>query len=155
MKARDVMTRHVAMVNVDTPTHHVARLLLEHRISAMPVVDASGALVGMVSESDLVGGASGREERRDWWLEMLAEGTTLSPTYREFVEAADRPVRQVMTTPVVGVDEDTELGEIASVLETHHIKRVPVLRAGRVVGIVSRADLLRAAFPPAGRPRLV
>jgi CBS domain-containing protein len=148
MKAREVMTRNVAVVNTDTPTRHVARLLLEHRISAVPVVDASGVPVGMVSEGDLVGGgASTREERRDWWLEMLAEGTTLSPAYRQFVEAADRPVHQVMSTPLVSVGEETEIGEIARLLETHHIKRVPVLRAGRIVGIVSRTDLLRVAFP--------
>lgn len=149
MQARDVMTTEVAAVSPDTPTRQVARLLLERRISAMPVVDASGAPVGMVSEGDLVGrGASERAERRDWWLELLAEGTRLAPSFLEFVKAADRPVREVMATPVVTVSEDTELGAIARLLATHCIKRVPVVRGGRVVGIVSRADLLRALSTP-------
>ena len=149
MQARDVMTTNVAMVSPDTPTREVAKLLLARRISAVPVVAAGGEPVGMVSEGDLVGrDASERAARRDWWLELLAEGTTLSPTFRQFVEGADRPVSEVMTTPVVTVGEDTEVGEIARLLEEHRIKRVPVVRGGRVVGIVSRADLLRALSAP-------
>jgi CBS domain-containing protein len=149
MQARDVMTTDVAAVSPDTPTRQVAKLLLERGISAMPVVDARGAPIGMVSEGDLVGrGASERAERRDWWLELLAEGTRLAPSFLEFVTAADRPVRDVMATPIVTVSEDTELGEIARLLEAHRIKRVPVVRGGRVVGIVSRADLLRALSTP-------
>jgi CBS domain-containing protein len=149
MQARDLMTTDVAAVSPDTPTRDVAKLLLARRISAMPVVDRSGAPLGMVSEGDLVGrGASERAARRDWWLELLAEGTTLSPIFRQFVEAADRPVREVMATPVVTVSEDTEVGDIVRLLEEHRIKRVPVVRGGRVVGIVSRADLLRALAHP-------
>jgi CBS domain-containing protein len=151
MQARDVMTKDVAAVSSDTPTREVARLMTARRISAVPVLAAGGEAVGMVSEGDLIGrNAAQRAARREWWLEMLAEGTTLSPTFRQFVEAGDRPVREVMTTPVVTVSEDTELGEIAELLEAHSIKRVPVVRGGRVVGIVSRADLLRALAPVRG-----
>ena len=110
----------------------------------MPVVDNSGAPIGIVSEGDLIGrNVSERDKRRDWWLEMLAEGTTLSPTFLDFVRSTDRPVRQVMVAPVKTVGEDTPVEEIAQLLETHRIKRVPVVRSGRVVGIISRADLLR------------
>jgi CBS domain-containing protein len=144
MKARDVMTTDVVSVGPDATIRAVAELLVERRISAVPVVDASGALLGMVSEGDLIGRSlNEREDRRDWWLEMLAEGTALSPTFRDFVRTSGHAVRTIMTTPVVTVSEDTPVAEIARLLETHRIKRVPVVRAGRIVGIVSRADLLR------------
>jgi CBS domain-containing protein len=149
MQARDVMTTNVATVSPDTPTREVAKLLLARRISAVPVLAAGGEPVGMVSEGDLVGrDATKRAERRDWWLELLAEGTTLAPTFVQFVAAADRPVSEVMATPVVTVCEDTDVAEIVRLLEEHRIKRVPVVRGGRVVGIVSRADLLRAFATP-------
>src|SRR4029453_4824988 len=116
MQARDVMTKDVAAVSSDTPTREVARLMTARRISAVPVLAAGGEAVGMVSEGDLIGrNAAQRPARREWGLEMRAEGTTLSPTFRQFVEAGDRPVREVMTTPVVTVGGDTELGEIAEV----------------------------------------
>ncbi|HSP96587.1 MAG TPA: CBS domain-containing protein [Candidatus Dormibacteraeota bacterium] len=146
MRARDVMTSTVVSVSPDMPTREVAKLLLDNGISAVPVVDEAGAPIGMVSEGDLIGrGASEREARRDWWLEMLAEGTQLSPT---FLAAVRTTVRQVMVAPVVTVGEDALIDEVARLLEAHRIKRVPVVRDGRLVGIVSRADLLRALAAP-------
>ncbi len=145
MDARDVMTKAVVSVGPDTPTRRVAKLLLENRISAVPVVDAGGAPIGMVSEGDLIGRtANDREARRDWWLEMLAEGTDLAQEFLDHVNAADRPVREVMAAPVITVEEDMPVQVIAELLEEHRIKRVPVVREGRIVGIVSRADLVRA-----------
>jgi CBS domain-containing protein len=145
MNARDVMTPAVVSVSPETPTRRVAKLLLEKGISAMPVVDAGGAPIGMVSEGDLIGrDANKREARRDWWLEMLAEGTTLAREFLDHVKATDRPVREVMAAPVITVEEDTPVQVIAHLLEEHRIKRVPVVREGRIVGIVSRADLVRA-----------
>jgi len=145
MDARDVMTRAVVSVSPETPTRSVAKLLLEKGISAVPVVDAGGAPVGMVSEGDLIGRNSiEREARRDWWLEMLAEGTNLAQEFLDQVRAADWPVREVMTAPVITVGEDAPVEVIARLLEEHRIKRVPVVRDGRIVGIVSRADLIRA-----------
>ena len=145
MRARDVMTTTVLSVSPDTPTRQVAKLLLDNGISAVPVVDETGVPIGMVSEGDLIGrGVSEREARRDWWLEMLAEGTLLSPTFLDSFRATDLPVRQVMVAPVVTVGEDTPVDEIVRLLEVHRIKRVPVVRDGRLVGIVSRADLVRA-----------
>jgi CBS-domain-containing membrane protein len=145
MDARDVMTREVLSVGADTPARQIAKLLMQRGVSAAPVVDAQGVPIGMVSEGDLLRSfqPEGRE-RRDWWLEMLAEGTSLSPEFVLHTLSADPPAAQLMSAPVVSVQESTPVDEIARLLEIHRIKRVPVLRDGTMVGIVSRADLLRA-----------
>ena len=144
MKARDVMTTAVISVSPDTPTSEVARILRDHRISAVPVIDQIGTPIGMVSEGDLIGrDDADHEARRDWWLTLLAEGETLNPNFLASLRASKRRVRDVMTAPVVTVGEETELKDIARLLTAHRIKRVPVLRDGQIVGIVSRADLLR------------
>jgi CBS domain-containing protein len=152
MNASDVMTKNVLSVGPDTPTRVVAKLLLEKGISAVPVVDATGAAIGMVSEGDLVQREiKRRAPTRDWWLEMLAEGENLATEFLDYIRAADRPVCEVMRTPVVTVTEDMPIQVIAEILQEHGIKRVPVLRDGRVVGIVSRADLVRALAQGAKR----
>lgn len=157
MKARDVMTPEVVSVRPDTPTQQIARLMLKAGISACPVVDEGGTPVGMVSEGDLVGrGEVEREARRDWWLALLAEGEALNDGFVANLRAPERRARDVMSGPVVTVLEDTELAEIARLLAEYRIKRVPVIRDGRLVGIVSRADLLRALVhdqAPAPAPR--
>jgi CBS domain-containing protein len=145
MNASDVMTKNVISVGPETPTRAVAKLLLDKGISAIPVVDEAGVALGMVSEGDLI-----RREikilaaSKAWWLEMLAEGEDLATEFLDYLRTSDRPVREVMTTPVVTVAEDTPVQAIAEILREHRIKRVPVLHNGRVVGIVSRADLVRA-----------
>jgi CBS domain-containing protein len=145
MKACDVMTRDVVSVTADTPISEIAKTLRDHAISAVPVVDKVGAPIGMVSEGDLIGrNEADREARRDWWLTLLAEGEALNPDFLASLRTLERRAHDVMATPVVTVVEDTEIDQIASLLTTHRIKRVPVLRGGRIVGIVSRADLLRA-----------
>lgn len=145
MKARDVMTHDVAAATPDTPVRKIATLLLQRGISAIPIVDDGGAPVGMVSEGDLVGrGEREREARRDWWLAMLAEGTDLSPDFLASLRRPEAKAGEIMSAPVVTVEEDTDLRDIARLLTQYRIKRVPVVRDGRVVGIVSRADLLRA-----------
>ncbi len=154
MKASKLMTRDVISVRPDTPTSHIARLLLDKGISAVPVVDETGAPVGIVSEGDLIGREEpDREARRDWWLALLAEGEPLNTDFVASLRHSERLARDVMSSPVVTVDENTDAGEIARILQSYHIKRVPVLRDGRVAGIVSRADLLRAlAAQPAPSP---
>jgi len=138
------MTTAVISVSPDTPTSEVAGILRDHRISAVPVIDQIGTPIGMVSEGDLIGrDDADHEARRDWWLTLLAEGETLNPNFLASLRASKRRVRDVMTAPVVTVGEETELKDIARLLTAHRIKRVPVLRDGRIVGIVSRADLLR------------
>jgi CBS domain-containing protein len=143
MNARDVMTCDVVSVTSDTPVRKIAALLLERRISGVPVVDRGGAPIGIVSEGDLIGRSEAeREARQDWWLMILAEGEDLSP---DFLASLSYPTaRNLMSSPVITVREETNLGEVARVLTTHRIKRVPVVRDGRVIGIVSRADLVRA-----------
>ena len=160
MKARDVMTTDVLAVHAETPTQEIARQLVDRGISAAPVVDDHGAPIGMVSEGDLIRfGQTDREIRRDWWLTLLAEGSELHPAFLDHINATRRTARDLMSTSVVTVDEDTDVGDVARLLAKHNIKRVPVLRDGRMVGIVSRADLLRAlsgdprpATPPAPAP---
>jgi CBS domain-containing protein len=145
MQARDVMTTDVAFVKPDTPIRKIAELLLERKISAVPVVDAGGAVVGMVSEGDLLrSNAADREKRREWWLALLAEGEPLNKDFLASIQNIQRTARDIMTAPVMTVSEDTDLTEIGKILTSLQIKRVPVVREGRLRGIVSRADLIRA-----------
>ena len=145
MKARDVMNSAVVAVRPDMPIDDIAKTLCEHRISAVPVIDEAGSPLGMVSEGDLIGrDEADREARLDWWLTLLAEGEALNPEFLASVRSYKRRARDIMTAPVITVGEDTEIDEVARLLTAHRIKRVPVLRDGRVVGIVSRADLVRA-----------
>ena len=145
MDARDVMTRDVLSVSADTPARQIAKLLMHRGVSAAPVLDDQGVPIGMVSEGDLLRAClPEQQERRDWWLAILAEGTSLSPEFVLHTLSADPPAAQLMSAPVVSVQESTPVDEIARLLEIHRIKRAPVLRDGIMVGIVSRADLLRA-----------
>jgi len=137
MQARDVMTPRVVSVSEETRIHDLVRLLLEHRISAVPVVDKNQHVVGMVSEGDLLQEPGARRGKQAWWLSGLIAGGQLGHERIHHGKASD-----VMSRPVVSVSEDTPLSEIASLLERKHIKRVPVLREGKLVGIVSRANLL-------------
>ncbi len=145
MKARDVMTSKVVSITPDASTREIAKILDENHFSAVPVVDEHGFPIGMVSEGDLIGrGEVDRAARREWWLTALAEGETLSPDFLASLRAPAHRAKAVMSAPVITVREDTEMTEIARLLTAHRIKRVPVLRDGRIVGIVSRADLVRA-----------
>ena len=145
MNAKDVMTKDVVFVGPESSTRTVAALLSARGISAVPVVDGAGSLVGMVSEGDLIGRHDiDWRARRDWWLTLLAEGEELHPDFLASLRKPDRAVRNLMASPVITVTENTGLPEIAKLLISHHIKRVPVVSDGRVIGIVSRADLVRA-----------
>ena len=145
MNARDIMNSAVVAVRSDTPINDVAKTLRDHRISAVPVIDDAGSPLGMVSEGDLIGrNEADREARLDWWLTLLAEGEELNPEFLAYSHSSKRRARDVMAAPVIAVAEETEIDEIARLLTAHRIKRVPVLRDGRIVGIVSRADLVRA-----------
>ncbi len=145
MQARDVMTAKVVSVTPDTPVNAVARLLLDHGISAVPVLDADGTPLGIVSEGDLVGrDEAERLARRDWWLALITGAQPLEQSLQARLLDPKRTARDVMSAPVLTVTEQTGLSDVAHLLALHRIKRVPVTRDGRVVGIVSRADLLRA-----------
>jgi CBS-domain-containing membrane protein len=120
----------------------VANTLVANRISAVPVVAIDGSIVGIVSEGDLMRRAvSGAERKRSRWLETFSSAEQLMP---EFVKAHGRKAKDVMTRQVIGVDPDTSLQEIANLLEKHGIKRVPAIDNGRLVGIVSPANLVQA-----------
>jgi CBS domain-containing protein len=144
MKAGDVMTSPVISATGDTPVRDIAQLLLQNHISAIPIFDKSGAPIGMVSEGDLIGrDETERNARREWWLALLAEGEALSPDFLSGLSHPERVASDIMSRPVITIAEDTDTGEIARLLAAHRIKRVPVVRNGRVVGIVSRENLLR------------
>jgi CBS domain-containing protein len=153
MRAMDVMTTDVITVDPDTTVQALATLLAERGISGTPVVDASGRLVGVVSEGDLlhrveIGTARRhRERRRSWWLDHFA-----SDLAREYVKSHGRTVKDIMTHDVVTVIEDTDLGEVAALLEAKRVKRVPVTRDGKVIGIITRANLVRALATTKGAP---
>jgi CBS domain-containing protein len=143
--AASVMTRDVITIGPDATVAEVAGLLGKHEISAVPVCDANGALLGIVSEGDLMrpfGVAN--EMRRAWWLELLAEGTDLAPEFVDYIRVDKRRAQELMTRDVVTASERTGLPAIADLMSKHRIKRVPILRDGKLVGIVSRADLVRA-----------
>ncbi|MCB1486960.1 MAG: CBS domain-containing protein [Bauldia sp.] len=140
------MTTAVVSVSPETPVRDIARILVEHGISAAPVLDATGAPIGIVSEGDLLQPPEmdGSQNRRDWWLTLLAEGEELNKDLLATLAQPRSTARDVMTAPVVTIVEDTAVDEIARLLNSYRIKRVPVLRDGKVVGIVSRGDLLNA-----------
>jgi CBS domain-containing protein len=143
--ARDIMTANVVSVSPTAPIQEIAGLLAAKHISAVPVVDETESPIGIVSEGDLIGrNEADREARRDWWLDMLAGGEALNCDYLASLRPSAATAATIMSAPVIVVQESTEIAEIARLLGGYHIKRVPVLRDGRMVGIVSRADLVRA-----------
>ena len=154
MKAKDIMTRRVISISPDASISDAARLMLQHRISGLPVVDPAGALIGIVTEGDFLRRAeTGTERHRPRWLEfVLGPGRAAA----DFTHSHGRKVGEVMSDSPYSVSEDTTLDEIVSLMERHRIKRVPVTRDAHLVGIVSRANLMRAmisiarsAQPPA------
>ena len=135
MLARDLMTTDVSVVPPEMPARKIAAVLLDGGISAVPVVDVSGAPIGMVSEGDLLGRRQDEHSRRrEWWLTILAEGESLSPEFISQLRSDELTARELMTAPVITVSESTEAAEIADLLSTYRIKRVPVLRDGKIVG---------------------
>lgn len=142
MKAADVMVTKVITVTPDVLVQDVAYILLSNRISAVPVVDDNGQLLGIVSEGDLMRRAeAGTGRHRPWWLAMLT-GRDIRAV--DYVKEHSRKITDVMTTKVVTATPDTSLDEIATLLESNGIKRVPIVEYGKMVGIVSRANLLQA-----------
>jgi CBS-domain-containing membrane protein len=148
VKAADVMVRNVVTVHPESDVADVVQLLAEHDISALPVVDAQGGLVGIISEADLMHRAEiGAEKRRSWLVESLTAATTLA---EDFAKSHGKKVSEIMTTDLVTASEDDSLAKIASLFERHRIKRVPIVRDRRVVGVVSRSNLIQALASIAG-----
>jgi CBS domain-containing protein len=142
MKASQVMTRDVATVRPDTPVVDALRLMLELRISGLPVIDATGAVVGIVTEADFLHrGELDTDPQHSRWMEFLLGPGRLAS---EYVASHTRRIEQIMIRKVVTVAPDAPLADVVRLMEKHAIKRVPVVEQGRLAGIVSRADLLRA-----------
>jgi CBS domain-containing protein len=135
------MVGNVITVGPDARVQEVAELLLRHRISAVPVVGSTGEILGIVSEGDLINRPESETERRKpWWLDALASNEGLAAQY---VKSHSHNVSDVMTREVITATPDTPVAEVAALLEKNRIKRVPIVENGRLVGIVSRANLLR------------
>ena len=150
MRADDIMSIDVVTVSPDTHIRDVARKLLDRGISAVPVVDDQGHILGIISEGDLMRRReTGAERKPSWWLSLL---TTAKENAEAYVKAHGQYAKDVMTRDVITVAEDTPVGEIAEILEKHRIKRVPVVHRGKVVGIVSRANLLHGLIVQKPKP---
>jgi len=142
MKVIDIMTWDVITVSPDTSVYEAAQLLLGRRISALPVLNADGRLVGIVSESDLMRRGEIRSEKQmPWWRGLLTSDLRQAS---EFLRSHGRLVADVMSRNVITAHGRMTLRELAELMESHAIKRLPVMDGHRLVGIVARSDLLRA-----------
>jgi CBS domain-containing protein len=142
MKAREIMSLEVVSVSPDASILEAVRLMLQNRISGLPVVDRQGTLVGVVTEGDFLRRAeTGTQRKRARWIEFfMGQGQSAD----EYVRTHGRKVADVMTPTPITITEDTRLDDIVNLMERRAVKRLPVARQGRVVGIVSRANLLHA-----------
>jgi CBS domain-containing protein len=142
MRAHQIMTRSVITIAPDASILEAAKTMLQHHVSGLPVVDAAGRLVGIVSEGDFIRrGEIGTQRKRGRWLTfLLGAGATAA----DYVHEHGRKVSDVMTSDPVSVTEDATLEEIVNAMETNGVKRLPVMKDGKLAGIVSRANLLQA-----------
>jgi CBS domain-containing protein len=142
MRAHQIMTRQVITVGPETAVVEAANAMLQHHISGLPVVDAAGKLIGIVSEGDFIRRAEiGTQREHGRWLRFLVGAGQIAS---DFVHERGRKVREIMTPAPVTITEDTPLKEIVRTIEQHHVKRLPVVRRDRLVGIVTRSNLLQA-----------
>lgn len=149
LTAADIMTRDVRTVPPGTPIDEIARLLATEHVSGIPVVEDDGRLIGIVSEGDLIARYCGQDQRAAWWLVMLAEGGELAPDYVEFLRRQRDTARNIMSRDVIAIGEGDKIGDIAALMVSKGVNRVPVVKDGHLVGIVTRADLVRAmSFRP-------
>jgi CBS domain-containing protein len=143
--AKSVMTTDIVTVSRDTTVAEAARQMLKHRVTALPVVDADNRPLGLVSEGDVMRHFGAQfQNKRAQWLRMLAEGETLAPEFLADIRLNQARVGQIMHTAIISAGEDASLAELADLMLKHGIKRVPILRDNVLVGIVSRADVVRA-----------
>ena len=143
MQAKDVMTTGVVTVGPESTVREIAGILADKGISAVPVVDDAGTILGIVSEGDLIHRQEigTLQKQRSWWLLSLSKTEAAAVDY---AKSHGMHAHDIMSRDVVTVLENTELAEVAEVLETKRIKRVPVVRDGVMVGIVSRANIVQA-----------
>jgi CBS domain-containing protein len=142
MKVKDVMTTKVICIGADEPVLKAARLMLQNRISGLPVLDKEGELLGIVTEGDFLRrGELGTQRQRPKWLEFVLGPGKLAA---EYVHTSGRKVEEIMTPDPRTIREDDSLETVVETMERHQVKRLPVTRGGRMVGIVSRANLMHA-----------
>ncbi len=145
LTAAGIMTRNLVTARPEDTVAAVAKLLSEHGISAVPVCDKDGKVLGIVSEGDLMRPfGEAHALRRAWWLNLLAEGTELAPDFVDYLRMDRRRVSDLMATSVVTAPETATVRQVADMLDKHKVKRIPIVRDGKLVGIVSRADVVRA-----------
>ena len=141
MKAKDVMTTDVVTISPEMGIPEAAKIMLKHRISGVPVIEKDGKLSGILTEGDLMRRAELVTARRPWWLTLAS---TPEEQAKVYTKAHGLTVREIMTKNVATVDEGDALDAVAMLFEERGIKRAPVMRGGKMVGIVSRANLLQA-----------
>lgn len=140
MRAHQIMTRSVITIAPDATILEAANTMLRHHVSGLPVIDAAGQLVGIVSEGDFIRrNEIGTQRKRGRWLKVL-----LGDSAVDYVRERGRRVSDVMASDPITVTEDATLEEIVNVMETNDIKRLPVMKGDKLVGIVSRANLMQA-----------
>jgi len=142
MRARDIMTTLVVTTRPNTSIREIAELLSRRHFSGLPVVDAHGELLGIVSEGDLIHhSAIGADPKSKWWLDNLADPDAIA---RAYSKAHGQTAGDVMVRHVATISDEADLEAVAATLDTHGIKRIPVIRDGRLIGIITRSDLVRA-----------
>ncbi len=148
MKASDIMTSNVVTVGPQASVSEIAEMMTKHRISGIPVVDADGRLVGILSESDLLHRMeTGTERRRKWWLGMFQDASSMA---REFTKSHGLKAADLMTANVTTVSGDAALGDVAELLDSKNLKRVPVVVDGKLAGIITRGDMVKALAQAGG-----
>lgn len=142
MRVSEVMTQEVVSIRPTASVTDAIALLSQHGISGLPVINDGGTLVGIITEGDFLRRAElGTEKRRPRWFEFIAGPNFVAANY---IHSHTRRVSDIMTQNVITVEEDTPLNEVVRIMETHGVKRLPVMRGKIVVGIISRANLIRA-----------
>lgn len=144
MRVDEVMTRTVVTVSPAATIEQAAKLMVERRVSGLPVVDEAGALLGIISEGDLILRQQ-PEERITWWRLFFDDGEALAREYRKRIATI---VSDVMTHAVITVEPAADVSEAAQLLHTRNIRRLPVVSDGKLVGIVSRGDLVKLLAAP-------
>lgn len=141
MIAQGAMSKDIVTVALCSTVGEIAALLVKHGIGAVPVVAEDGRIVGIVSQTDLGHRTeTGTEKKRKWWLDMFSDADALA---REYTKSHGLLAQDVMTRHIISVGETASLSEVAEILDTHRIRQVPVLKDGKLVGMISRADLVR------------
>jgi len=142
MRVKDVMTANVICIGSDEPVLKAARLMLQNRISGLPVIDKDGELIGIVTEGDFLRRSElGTQRKRPRWLEFIVGPGKLA---QEYTHSAGRKIEEIMTVDPQTISENETLEAVVKTMERRHVKRLPVTRGGRVVGIISRANLMHA-----------